>query len=375
MGLKRIIGVIVIILCLLPILLVLKPVLKKETQFSLKTEDLKEASFWQALEDGKVQCQLCPNRCVLAEGQRGLCKARENRGGKLYSLVYGKPVTTHVDPIEKKPFYHFLPTARAYSLATTGCNLQCLYCQNWDIAQRFPEDVQSRDLSPEQVIEEALQSGAQVIAFTYNEPIVWYEYMYDIAKLAQEKGLRTVMVSNGYINPEPLKKLIPYMDAIKVDLKGFDDQYYQEVTRGRLEPVLGTLKVLRDSGIHYEIVTLLVTGKNDSEEEIKKECQWIKENLGDQVPLHFSRFSPKYKLANLPPTPEETIKKAREICLDIGLKYVYTGNIADVQGSTTFCPDNNQPLIIRKGYFISQNEIDQLGESSICPTEIPGVWR
>lgn len=375
MGLKRIIGVIVIILCLLPILLVLKPVLKKETQFSLKTEDLKEASFWQALEDGKVQCQLCPNRCVLAEGQRGLCKVRENRGGKLYSLVYGKPVTTHVDPIEKKPFYHFLPTARAYSLATTGCNLQCLYCQNWDIAQRFPEDVQSRDLSPEQVIEEALQSGAQVIAFTYNEPIVWYEYMYDIAKLAQEKGLRTVMVSNGYINPEPLKKLIPYMDAIKVDLKGFDDQYYQEVIRGRLEPVLETLKVLRDSGIHYEIVTLLVTGKNDSEEEIKKECQWIKENLGDQVPLHFSRFSPKYKLANLPPTPEETIKKAREICLDIGLKYVYTGNIADVQGSTTFCPDNDQPLIIRKGYFISQNEIDQLGKSSICPTEIPGVWR
>ena len=177
--------------------------------------ELHEASFYKQLEGGKVQCQLCPNKCILAEGQRGLCKVRENQGGKLYSLVYGKSVTQHVDPIEKKPFYHFLPGAKAYSFATTGCNLQCLYCQNWDIAQRFPEDVESRDLSPEQAVEEALRAGAQVIAFTYNEPIVWYEYMFDTAKLAQEKGLKTVMVSNGFINQEPLEKLIPYMDALR----------------------------------------------------------------------------------------------------------------------------------------------------------------
>ena len=340
------------------------------------TQNLKEAWFYEKLEGGRVACRLCPNNCLLADGQWGLCKARQNIGGTLYSKVYAKPTAIHVDPIEKKPFYHFLPGSQAYSLATTGCSLSCKYCQNWDIAQRFPEDVKSRDMTPEEVVEEALESGAPVIAFTYSEPIVWYEYMYDIAKLAKERGLRTVMVSSGYINQEPLEKLIPLMDAIKVDLKGFDEEYYQKIVGGKLEPVLETLKTLAKSEVHYEIVVLLVTGLNDSEEEIRKMCGWIKENLGTDVPLHFSRFHPDYKLRNLPPTPIDTIKRARQIAMEVGLKYVYTGNVPEfTEGNTTFCPDNNQPLIVRKGWFVEQNEVGEGGSSKTCPTKIPGVWE
>ena len=338
-------------------------------------ENLYEASFYQKLESGKVQCQLCPNRCILSPGQRGLCKVRENIGGKLYSLVYGKPVTTAIDPIEKKPFYHFLPGAKAYSLATAGCNLACKYCQNWDISQRFPEDVASTPMTPQQVAEEALKSGSQVIAFTYNEPTVWYEYMRDIAKLAKEKGLRTVMVSSGYINPEPLKELLPYMDAIKIDFKAFNNEIYSNLIGGKLEPVLETIKIIHNSNVWLEIVWLVVPGYTDNLEEIKQMCLWLKENTSKDVPIHFSRFWPKYKLTNLPPTPQQTIKKARQVCQQAGMKYVYTGNIEDEEGNATYCPANNQPLIKRVGYFIKENLVDANGKSSNCPETIPGVWK
>ena len=338
-------------------------------------ENLYEASFYQQLEGGKVQCQLCPNRCILSPGQRGLCKVRENIGGKLYSLVYGKPVTTAIDPIEKKPFYHFLPGAKAYSLATAGCNLACKYCQNWDIAQRFPENVAFTPMTPQQVVEEALKSNAQVIAFTYNEPIVWYEYMRDIAKLAKEKGLRTVMVSNGYLNLQPLKELLPFMDAVKVDLKSFNEETYLQLTSGKLEPVLETIKTVWQNKTWLEIVWLVVPGYTDNLEEIKQMCLWLKENTSEDVPVHFSRFWPKYKLTNLPPTPQQTIKKARQVCQQAGMKYVYTGNIEDEEGSTTFCPTNHQPLIKRIGYFIKENLVDTNGKSSNCPETIPGVWK
>jgi len=338
-------------------------------------KNLYEASFYQQLEGNKVQCQLCPNRCILSPGQKGLCKVRENIGGKLYSLVYGKPVTTAVDPIEKKPFYHFLPGAKAYSLATAGCNLACKYCQNWDIAQRFPEDVQSTPMTPQQIVEEALKSGAQVIAFTYNEPTVWYEYMFDIAKLAKEKGLRTAMVSSGYINPEPLKELLPYMDAIKIDFKAFNNEVYSNLIGGKMEPVLETIKTIHQSNVWLEIVHLVVPGYTDNLEEIKQMCLWLKENTSENVPVHFSRFWPKYKLINLPPTPEETIKKARQVCLEAGMKYVYTGNIEDEEGSTTFCPPNKKPLIKRIGYFVKENLVDTNGKSPNCPEIIPGVWK
>ncbi|MGB9706646.1 MAG: AmmeMemoRadiSam system radical SAM enzyme [Microgenomates group bacterium] len=346
-----------------------------KTQSQRTTQNLHEASFYQQLGDDKVQCQLCPNRCVVSPGQRGVCKVRENIGGKLYSLVYGKPVTTAIDPIEKKPFYHFLPGAKAYSLATAGCNLACKYCQNWDIAQRFPEDVQSTPMAPQQVVEEALKSGAQVIAFTYNEPIVWYEYMRDIAKLAKEKGLRTVMVSSGYINPQPLKELLPYMDAIKIDFKAFNNEVYGNLIGGKLEPVLETLKIIHNSKTWLEIVHLVVPGYTDNLEEIGQMCLWLKENVGEDVPIHFSRFWPKYKLTNLPPTPEETIKKARLACLKAGMKYVYTGNIEDEEGSATYCPTNHQPVIKRFGYFVKENLIDSSGKAPNCRETIPGVWK
>ncbi|KPJ70606.1 hypothetical protein AMJ51_01465 [Microgenomates bacterium DG_75] len=336
--------------------------------------ELKEASFYEQLSGGEVRCNLCPNRCVLAEGQRGICRVRENIGGKLYSLIYGQPATIHLDPIEKKPFYHFLPGTKVYSLASAGCNLRCKYCQNWDIAQRAPEELESVKMSPEEIVEDAIKSGSPSIAVTYSEPVVNYEYVRDIGKIAKEKGIKMTIVSAGYINPEPLRQLLPYLDAIKIDLKGYNNRYYQEVVGGRLEPVLETLKVIKEEGTWLEIVYLVVPGYNDDMEEIKQMAIWIKENLGDEVPLHFSRFHPMYQMENLPPTPEETVKQARQVAMEVGLKYVYTGNISDVEGSTTFCPENNQPLIVRKGYFIEENHLKK-GQSELCPIAIPGVWQ
>lgn len=370
---KKLIGVAVVVGGVVISFLVFGRV-RDETE-TRSTAGLQEASFYQQLEDGRVQCNLCPNRCILSEGQRGLCKVRENIGGKLYSLVYGQPVSLHVDPIEKKPLYHFLPESKAFSLATAGCNLACKYCQNWDIAQRFPEDLESIPMTPEQVVAKALQTKSQVIAFTYNEPVVWYEYMYDIAKLAKEKGLRTVMISSGYINPEPLKNLLPYLDAVKVDFKSFNDETYRQLIGGRLEPVLETIKTVHQSGTWLELVHLVVPGYTDDQEEIKRMCLWVKENIGEDVPFHFSRFSPRYKLLNLPPTPEEVVKQARKTCLDVGLKHVYTGNIQDEIGNTTYCPDNQEPVIKRQRYFIKENLVSGQGKADNCPSVIPGVWE
>lgn len=338
------------------------------------SEGLVEAKYYEDLGGDRVRCNLCPNYCILEPGQRGLCKVRKNIDGKLYSLVYGKPVTIHLDPIEKKPFFHVLPSAKVYSLATTGCNLACKYCQNWDIAQRFPEDVQYREMSPEEVVLEAKKVGAQGIAFTYSEPTVFYEYMLAIAKLAQKEGLKTVVVSAGFINPEPLKELLPYIDAYKIDLKAFDNETYRSLIGGRLEPVLETLQIIKeDPKTWLEIVNLVVPGYTDDLEEMKKMCAWIKDNLGPDVPVHFSRFHPMYKLQNLPPTPEETIKEARKICLEVGLHYVYTGNIPDEEGFTTYCPVCGKPIIVRKGYTVLENRIHD-GKCEYCGAEIPGVW-
>jgi len=333
---------------------------------------LKEATYYEQLSNGRVQCNLCPNRCLLAEGQRGICRVRENIGGKLYSLVYGQPVTMHVDPIEKKPLFHFLPGAKAYSLSTVGCNLSCQHCQNWDISQAFPEDVQPFNKTPGQIIEEALQAKAEVIAFTYGEPIVFYEYMIDIAKEAREHGLKTVMISGGYINEEPLKNLLPYLDGIKIDLKAFTDKFYQKITNGRLQPILDTIKTIQAAGKHLEIVYLIIPGENDSSEEITNMVNWLKANIGENAILHFSRFQPQYKMMNKPPTPISTIKHARELALEAGLKYVYTGNIEYSKGESTYCSDGSI-AIKRQGYFILKNAL----ENGQCAdgTEVPGVWE
>jgi len=370
---KQLAALILVIVSVASLIAVGKNLARQETTL-LPVGELKEASFYEQLGNGEVRCTLCPNFCVLKEGERGICRVRQNIKGKLYSLIYGKPATIHIDPIEKKPFYHFLPGTKVFSLASAGCNLRCKYCQNWDIAQRGPEELTSMEKSPEQIVEEAIQSGAPSIAITYSEPVVNYEYVLDIAKEAKKRGVKTTIVSAGYINPQPLRELLPYLDAVKIDLKGFNDSFYREIVGGQLAPVLETLKVIKQEGTWFEIVYLVVPGYNDDLKEIEEMAIWIKDNLGENVPLHFSRFHPMYQMKNLPPTPEETVKKARKIALEAGLKYVYTGNIADVEGSTTYCSVNGQPLIVRKGYFIQKNSLVN-GQFADCPEKVPGVWQ
>jgi len=342
---------------------------KKEAVRKLSEESLHEAMYYEVLGNKMVKCNLCPNNCILSEGQIGVCKARKNVGGKLYSMVYGNVASSHVDPIEKKPFFHFLPGTTAYSLATTGCNLQCQFCQNWQISQVFPWEVNSKPMSPTEVVQDALKSGAKSIAFTYSEPTVFYEYMLDIAKIARENGLKTAVVSSGYINQEPLKNLLPYIDAYKIDLKGFSDDFYQKLTNGKLEPVLQTMKTIKELGVWLEVVNLVIPGENDSEQDLKALVEWIKNNLGPDTPLHFSRFSPNYKLDRTPPTPVETLKKARQMALEAGLKYVDIGNIDDPESSTTYCPETGEPIIKRQGFFVTENN---LGDN---PCHIPGVFK
>ena len=334
---------------------------------------LHQASYYQELEEGLVQCFLCPNQCILSHEQIGLCRARKNIDGQLYTINYGKAASLNVDPIEKKPLFHFLPASKTFSMAAPGCSLRCIFCQNWQIAQVFPWQIETIDLSPEQIVEQALQSGAQSIAFTYSEPVAFFEYMLDTAKLAQQKGLKTVVITSAYINPEPLKELCQYVDAIKVDLKGFNEEFYIKMTGGHLEPILRNLKIIKEQGIWLEIVNLLIPGENDDPIVIRQMAKWIKENLGEEVPLHFSRFHPDFKLMNLPPTPLETIIQAREIALEEGLKYVYSGNIYYPEGEATYCPDSGEIAIQRNGFFVTENKL----ENGQCPSgaKIPGVWE
>ena len=334
---------------------------------------LHEASWYESLAGGLVRCRLCPNSCRLPEGQIGLCRVRKNVGGKLYSLSYGQLAAVHVDPIEKKPFFHVLPGEQAFSLATPGCNMRCLFCQNWEISQSFPWEVATTATTPEAVVEAALRSGAKAIAFTYSEPTIFYEYMRDIAKLAKAKGLKTLVVSNGYIAPEPLRALLPYIDAYKVDFKAFDPKFYADFTGGSRDHVLQTMKIVRESGVWLEIVNLLVPGQNDGEEEIRQLARWVKENLGDDVPLHFSRFQPQYKLLNLPPTPIDAVVRAREIARAEGLKFVYTGNVPAAAGDSTYSPKTGRIVIERKGYFVVRNEL----ADGVAPDGeiLPGIWK
>lgn len=336
-------------------------------------EFLKEAYFYRKLGDNEVQCLMCPQRCLIMEGARGVCRNRENRAGTLYALTYGRPCAKSVEPIEKAPFFHFIPGHRRLCVATVGCNLRCKYCQNWHISQKRVEEVKHYDLSPEEIVEIAKKEGVESICFTFSEPTAFYEYMYDIAKLAKENGVITSMVSNGFINPEPLRQLIKVMDAVKIDLKGFSESFYEEVCFGRLEPVLNTLRILKEEDKWLEIVNLIVPPLNDKADEIKKMCEWIKKNLGDEVPLHFIRFFPRYKLTHLPPTPIETLEKAIEIAQEVGLKYVYIGNVSGHKYNFTYCPECGRCLMKRIGFFLLDNNILN-GSCKFCGEKIPGIW-
>ncbi len=332
------------------------------------------ASYWTSLDNGWVRCQLCPRECVVPPGERGHCGVRENRDGVYYTLTYGDPCAIHIDPIEKKPFYHFMPGTTAFSIATAGCNLDCKFCQNWQISQARPEELRNYALPPEQLVDAALASGAPSIAYTYSEPTIFYEYMLDCAKLAHEKGLKNVYHSNGFINEKPLRELCPYLDAANIDLKGMSEKYYRDMSGGKLAPVLRTLRILHEEGVHLEVTSLIVPGRNDSLAMIKRQCDWMFKNLGPDVPLHFSRFHPQYKLKDLPPTPIETLEKARQIALDAGLRYVYIGNVPGHDAANTRCPFCGASLIEREGYSVKVTGMVD-GKCSACGHPIDGVWK
>ena len=319
-----------------------------------------------------VQCELCPNGCVLENGQHSRCRARMNKDGTLYSLVYGKPCAVHVDPIEKKPFNHFLPGTTAFSIATAGCVLSCKFCQNWQISQAKPEDTDTVDLPPDEVVRQAMLYGCKSVTYTYTEPTVFYEYMYDTAIIAKKYGVRNTMHSCGYINEKPLRKLSKYLNAADIDLKGFTEDYYSRICSGSLKPVLNSLVVLKEEGVWLEITNLVIPTLNDDMKTVKEMCRWILKNLGPDVPIHFSRFLPLYKLANLPPTPLETLVEARKTAMDAGLNFVYIGNIRH-EGESTFCPKCKRMLIEREGFFVKQNNVTK-GKCKFCGTSIPGVW-
>ncbi len=321
---------------------------------------------------GSVKCELCPTECVLREYEVGGCRVRINRDGELYSLVYGKPCAVHVDPIEKKPFFHFHPGSRAFSVATVGCVLGCKFCQNWEISQANPEDSDHQDLSPDDLVRGAFSTGCRTITYTYTEPAVFYEYMYDTAVLARQYGLKNSMHTCGYINQEPLRALCPYMDAADVDLKAFTGDFYERICGGRLRPVLDAIVTLKEAGVWLEITNLVIPTLNDDVREIREMARWLVRNTGEDTPLHLSRFFPYYKLKNLPRTPVETLTRARETAMDAGLRYVYIGNVR-TDAEHTYCPSCRRIIIERAGYFIKAINIDN-GKCQYCDTPIAGVW-
>ncbi len=321
-----------------------------------------------------VRCQLCPRYCIIGPGQRGVCRVRENKQGKLYSVVYGRPCTIGKEPIEKAPFFHFLPGKTRIVLATAGCNQMCKYCQNWELSQSAPEDLPSYDLEPDKIVEIAEREKAPIICFTFSEPVVFYEYMCDIAKLARKKGIRTAVVTGGYINPEPLEKLCSLVDAIKIDLKGFTSEFYRDVCGSTMEPVLEACRIVARSGTHLELVNLVVPALNDDTTRIRQMCCWIRDSLGDTIPVHFSRFGPAYRLQNSPPTPVHTLEQAARIAKDEGLKYVYVGNVPGHRLESTFCPNCGKTVLHRKGFSVLENNLVD-GKCRFCKARIHGMWE
>ena len=321
-----------------------------------------------------IKCKLCPNVCSLKEGEVGDCRTRKNIDGVLYTLAYGNPCAIHVDPIEKKPLNHFMPGSRSLSIATAGCNLACLNCQNWQISQKSPLDTTNYDLMPNAVVEMAKEKKCSSIAYTYTEPIVYYEYMYDTAKIAKEAGIKNVMVSAGYIEQRPLKELCAVIDAANIDLKSFSNEIYETLNGGSLNPVLRTLKILKDEGVWLEITNLIVPDWTDDLDMIKEMCDWLFDNGFENVPLHFSRFTPMYKLKRLPATPVDVIDKAYGIAKSAGLRYVFVGNVPGHSAQDTYCPKCGKQLIDRSGYRIEEMHIKG-GKCEYCSEPIAGVWE
>ena len=322
----------------------------------------------------KVQCELCPKMCLIEHGQSGDCRVRINIDGALRTVVYGYPCSIAIDPVEKKPLFHFLPGTKVLSTATAGCNLHCQFCQNWEISQANPEDTPAAFCPPAKLVEVTKENRCLSLAYTYTDPIIYYEYTYDSAKLAREAGIRNVLVTAGYINPEPWKKLLKYVDAANIDLKGITEEFYRDVCSATLRPVQNALLIAKASGVWVEVTNLVIPTLNDKAEHIRQLARWVRTNLGRETPLHFSQFYPRYKMRHLPPTSAKTLDMAREIGISEGLDYVYIGNILSEAGQTTYCPDCKGVLIKRSGYTILQNRLKD-GRCPDCKKDIHGVWK
>jgi pyruvate formate lyase activating enzyme len=333
-----------------------------------------EGFLYKKLNHQKVVCGICPNHCMLSPGDRSVCRSKINKDGVLYTLTYGNPCAVHLDPIEKKPLYHFKPRSKTFSLATTGCNFRCLNCQNWEISQAKPEEVRFKRLFPAEAVSLAKKIKAESIAYTYSEATTFFEYMMDIARPAHNHGLSNLWITNGYINRKPLMELCRVLDAANVNLKSFSDSLYRRLNGGRLNPVLETLKTLHAQKIHLEITHLVVPGFVDDEDMLKAMCAWILKHLGPDYPLHFLRFFPHYKLDRLPPTPVSTLVRFRELAISEGLHYVYLGNVPYHEGNNTYCHHCGKRLIQRKGYFIPQYNLNG-NRCRFCGGQIPGVWE
>ncbi len=320
-----------------------------------------------------VKCLLCAQECMINEGERGKCRTRMNVDGKLRTLSYGHPISVHVDPIEKKPFYHFRPGSSAFSLATAGCPLSCKFCQNWEISQARPEDFPSQFVSPDAVVKATQRNRAPVIAYTYNEPTVFTEYLTDIARIAKKQNISSVLVSCGFMNEKPLEEMCDVLDAIKIDLKGFSKDFYRRVCGAELDPVLRSIKQVARSGVHLEIVNLVVPTLNDSKEMLTELTKWVVGEVGPDIPIHFTRFHPDYQMLNLPPTPEATLEKAYDIAKNNGIRYPFVGNVPGHPGNNTYCPSCGKVVISRKGFFITEKHIKE-NRCEFCREPIAGVW-
>jgi len=335
---------------------------------------MKEAMYY-LVEKGVVKCVLCPRNCFVKDGELGFCRVRKAENGKLYSTVYGKVAGgLAVDPIEKKPLFHFLPGSSVLSFGTVGCNLHCKHCQNWNTSQMESGQAFEKTVTPKEIIKAAKDNDCDSIAYTYNEPTIFYEFMLNTAKLAKKAGIKNIMVTNGFINPEPLKELLPFIDGVNVDLKGFTNPFYGKVTTAWLEPVLETIKTLKKNNIWLEITNLIIPSLNDDFELIKKMCEWIKKEVGVDVPLHFSAFHPDFELSHIPRTPLPALLNAYNIAKAIGLNYVYVGNVIARGYENTFCPKCNALLIERIGFNVSQSNIIK-GKCNNCNTKVPGVFK
>ncbi|MDP2858758.1 MAG: AmmeMemoRadiSam system radical SAM enzyme [Bacillota bacterium] len=334
----------------------------------------REAMHYVRLSDNKVQCGLCFRGCIIPDGQVGFCRNRENRGGTLYSRVYALPSAVQVDPVEKEPLHHYRPGTKILCIGTAGCNFRCIFCQNWHLSQRSIDEMSIVfELPPQEVVQAALEQGIPSISFTYNEPTTCYEYLYDVARLAKRHGLNVIFHTNGSMKRGPLRDLLEYIDAVTVDLKGFTDEFYASASQAKLEPVLDTLKTIKESGVWLEIVNLIIPSLNDSPEDIKAMCIWIRDNLGVDVPLHLSRFFPSYRLTNLPPTPIETLEMAHRIAKEADLRYVSIGNVPGHPLNSTYCPNCRTRIIHRVHFTVIDTHLEW-GKCASCGAEIAGIW-